>query len=150
MSYGAALGQDPHDLPLSGGTMEGPINMDGNKITNLEAPVDPGDAVNYGTLSNYFDRGAIKTGTYTGEGVGNDTQYINLGGKPKFVLVVGKRAADVGGSIENIYIFAATPDAPGYNVNTIALEITSNGFSVTNNANRDSSAASPYKYLAIM
>lgn len=56
MNYGAALGQDPHDLLLGGGTMEGPINMDGNKITNLGAPSDPGDAMNYKTLSNYFDR----------------------------------------------------------------------------------------------
>lgn len=56
MNYDAALGQDPHDLLLGGGTMEGPINMDGNKITNLGAPSDPGDAMNYKTLSNYFDR----------------------------------------------------------------------------------------------
>ena len=149
MSYGAALGQDPHDLPLSGGTMEGPINMDGNKITNLGTPVNSGDAVNYGTLSNYFDRGSIKTGTYTGKGSGWGPQYINLGAQPQFVLVVGK-TVHRNNDDTNFFIFAATPDAPGYNGGALVLEITSNGFSVTEEANINSSTVSPYRYLAIM
>src|SRR5690606_38980413 len=38
-------------LPLAGGTMGGDIDMDGNLIHNLDAPVDPGDATN----KNYVD-----------------------------------------------------------------------------------------------
>lgn len=33
-------------LPLAGGTMSGGINMDGNSVTNVGAPVENGDAVN--------------------------------------------------------------------------------------------------------
>lgn len=52
MSYGSILSQNPPDLPLTGGTMSGNIDMNGNGITNVATPVNDGDAVNKGYLQS--------------------------------------------------------------------------------------------------
>lgn len=42
-------------LALTGGTMQGVLNMAGYRITNVPKPQDEGDAVNYGTLNEVVD-----------------------------------------------------------------------------------------------
>lgn len=42
-------------LPLTGGTMQGAINMNGNRIKNVPNPANDGDAVNYRALNNAID-----------------------------------------------------------------------------------------------
>lgn len=77
MAYGVILGQTPQipeskDLPLSGGTMNGSINMGGNKITNLQQGTSNSDAVTLRQLQN-LDVG-IKATTYT-SGVTQNYSY---------------------------------------------------------------------------
>lgn len=42
-------------LPLAGGTMQGAINMNGNRITNVPNPANSGDAMNYRALVNAIE-----------------------------------------------------------------------------------------------
>lgn len=55
-------------LPYSGGTMTGPLNMGTNRITNVIAPVEEGDAVN----RKYVDDGFAPAGY----GLGGNAKYI--------------------------------------------------------------------------
>lgn len=55
-------------LPYSGGTMTGPLNMGTNRITNVIAPVEEGDAVN----RKYVDDGFAPAGY----GLGNSSTQI--------------------------------------------------------------------------
>ena len=151
MAHGAILSQTPPDLPLAGGTMEGPIEMAENKITGLGAPTDAGDAVNLGTmneaLSSYLTTSSIRVGSYNSTGASR-TQTIDLGAQPQFVLVVGHSAGPTSSNV--IYIAAATRDVTGENNGENILKIVSNGFTVTDDLNTDYGGSSPYKYLAIM
>ena len=52
-------------LPLTGGTMQGAINMGNNKITNVAVPIDNGDAAN----KQYVDNKVPALATVTTAGV---------------------------------------------------------------------------------
>lgn len=44
--------EDVKALPIRGGKMTGPINMDGQALSGIAAPVNDGDAVNWGSVKN--------------------------------------------------------------------------------------------------
>lgn len=73
----AGSGGTPDALPLSGGTMTGEINMDGNKITNLPAPTADLDAVTKAYLDNAV---ATAVADYLAKTGGTMTGVINMGG----------------------------------------------------------------------
>jgi hypothetical protein len=70
-------------LPLSGGTMSGPISMASNKITALANGTASGDAVNFGQLSTiqaqiaYFQ--LVKDGTLTATTT-SGTSFVDMNG----------------------------------------------------------------------
>lgn len=71
-------------LPLTGGTMAGDINMDGNSITGLPSPTDTSDAstkayADIDGIENVKKRGAV------GNGVANDTTAFTNAGANAFV-----------------------------------------------------------------
>lgn len=68
---------DEYALSKAGGTMHGAINMDGNKITNLPAPVDNADAA----TKDYVDTAIadIPKGDYLERSGGTMTGAIDMG-----------------------------------------------------------------------
>lgn len=69
-------------LPTTGGHMQGPINMHGNKVTELGAPEDPADAA----TKSYVDGKVPAVVPVTGGGTGGKTAEearANLGAAPE-------------------------------------------------------------------
>lgn len=58
-------------LKLTGGALSGALDLGNNKITNLANPTNPGDAVNYTTLTNYVANNA------PGTNLGLGTRTVN-------------------------------------------------------------------------
>jgi hypothetical protein len=50
-------------LPLVGGTMQGPINLSSNKVTNVPNPIDPNDAVNKSYVDNQLSSKVVDAST---------------------------------------------------------------------------------------
>ena len=72
-------------LPLSGGTMSGDINMNNNRLTNLNGGVAPADAVNRAQLDTKFDKSG---GTMTGQLSMNNNRILNIALTP----ILGREA----------------------------------------------------------
>lgn len=104
MAKGIILGQEPNIddklkeinnkfnnyLPLSGGTMNGQINMNNKKITGLSNAVNNTDAVNLQQLNSKIS--SIPTPNSTTivsyQGNGGDTITVNLQGYPNFCIIM--------------------------------------------------------------
>ena len=151
-------------LPLAGGTMTGAIDMNGQQLTNLAAPVSAGDAARKADVDavKTLAQGMIVTGTYIGDGSKNRT--INLGFTPHAVLVMenGEGVRDIFSSTMHYGGFALTGSPVQYdwyvhessNGTSTVVAITTNGFIVNNEgtafatSTMSNNTGSKYHYIA--
>lgn len=97
-------------LPLSGGAMTGAVNMDGNAVTNLPAPVNDGDAARKADVDDVLHRvdrpvnvGLVLLAQYTSAGTYTWTVPDRLGTGKKYMIYVEIIGAGGGGGAACYY-----------------------------------------------
>lgn len=103
--------KDSTKLPLSGGTMTGPINMGSNKITNVATPSADTDAANLGSVKSQITANQYKSGTAITVNNTNHTISHNAIGTAGSVGPTENSTASHGGTITVPYV---TVDAQGH------------------------------------
>lgn len=151
MSYGSVESQASY-VSKYGDTMQGSLNMNGNKLTGLPTPIDGSDAVSLDYMQTY-SVGRMVVGSYTGNGLSN--RNIALDFTPKAVIVMQEGTQtffDAGGtsnykSLGGLAVTNSVADSPR---SEYSIRITTNGFDV----NTDSGGAGvndrgmKYNYIA--
>ncbi len=124
-------------LQRSGGTMTGAINMGGNAITNLAAPVNAGDATNKAYVDGMVASATSNSnnlGVSTAAALGAGSTYDPATGKvsaPKY-SVGGQVYGDVGSALSagNALAVQYVADANGAPTNAVKLRGNGNGAAV--------------------
>lgn len=139
MAFGSIQGQNGY-VSKYGDTMLGELDMGGQKLTGLPAPINDSDAVNLNYLhTNIFNHFA--SGYYTGNNQAN--RIINLGFTPIAVLILNTqgRLSTRGFSGDTTWVLGgynglAVTDSPYYKIYSrnetlyTSIQIVENGFEV--------------------
>lgn len=74
-------------LPTGGGAMQGPINMNGQAVTGLNAPTADDEAVNWGSVKDLGKVSPVNV-TLTADGWSNNSQTVNVSGVAETSAVI--------------------------------------------------------------
>lgn len=137
---GAGGGGTANALPLAGGTMQGNINMDGNRVQNLPTPSASGDAVpksyadglltDYRTASAQDVVDAAQDANITSCAKADEIGIVITGARPSMVVSAGQyvivRGSTISGITDGLYK-AVNALSPGTDVTAADLSAVSGG-----------------------
>lgn len=96
----------PASLPISGGTLTGPLAMSNNKITGVGNPTSAQDAVTLGYLQNHFvenEYGTVNQLTIDGTLIFNGEEQVSLENTTGHAITVY-------GNLDNVNVLVPTKD----------------------------------------